>query len=662
LRSNMIESGTTLVASKRQPAGGSASTASQKEQLLARLTDNVNLPRPPAIVLQILEFASRPHCSIEELANLVYGDPVMCGKLLQTVNSALFGLRSPVASVQRALALLGLRQIRSLVLGLSLPALHDQCKPSSAMNEHWKYAVMVAVVGHELAVHRGSPSPSDDLVAGLLCDLGTMVFQQVHPAQFAALRENSMETLAEKQCELEEKLLGVNHAEVGAHLLCSWRLPAEITEPVLWHHHPKSVPTESSPEVADRAQLLYFATQMANIQAGGLSPSLRESVLDLARSWLGLDEHRLLSLLEPIRDKVKEFAALLKVEIGTFANYSDLFANATQELVRLSLETSTDALKTRSASRESTLWRMLKAADCSPQETLSPAAGAEKEKTGALDDSLFLETTIDLGHYTLIEVLGRGGMGVVFRAFDNRLRRHVAIKLLGPWISSQPQARERFAREGQAAASIKHENVVAVYAVEESEDLAFLVMEYVDGLSLQDKLDAETLRVKEIYQIGAQIAEGLAAAHAQKLIHRDIKPANILLSKINGQVKISDFGLARPLDNPSMTQEGVLVGTPEYMAPEQVRGETLDYRADLFSLGGVLYTMCAGTPPFGSDVTSKILRRIVDDSPRSLREIARTIPNDLIAIVEMLLAKEPNDRIQSAKELAKLLRRQLVSL
>jgi serine/threonine-protein kinase len=239
------------------------------------------------------------------------------------------------------------------------------------------------------------------------------------------------------------------------------------------------------------------------------------------------------------------------------------------------------------------------------------------------------------------------------------LRRHVAIKLLGPWISSQIQARERFAREGQAAASIRHENVVAVFAVEELDDLTFLVMEYVDGLSLQDRMEEKPFSVKEVFEIGVQMAEGLAAAHAQNLIHRDIKPANILLAKKSKVVKISDFGLARPLDNPSLTQEGVLVGTPEYMAPEQVRGDVLDFRTDLFSLGGVLYTMCAGTPPFGSDVTSKILRRIVDDPPRPLRECNRAISNDLVAIIELLLSKEPDDRIQSAKEVAELFRRQL---
>jgi len=280
-----------------------------------------------------------------------------------------------------------------------------------------------------------------------------------------------------------------------------------------------------------------------------------------------------------------------------------------------------------------------------------PASGEEPERE------------IKLGHYTVIEGLGRGGMGIVFRAFDNALRRHVAIKVLGPSSESSELRRARFAREGEIAASISHENVVTVYAVGGAGEISYLVMEYVDGMSLQDRLEMEPgLSVKEIVQLGAQIIEGLAAAHAKDLIHRDIKPANILLMTNVLRAKITDFGLARPVADSGLTEAGSLVGTPQYMAPEQVRGEPLDFRSDLFSFGCVLYAMCTRETPFGADRTQKILRRILDEQPRPILEINPRIPVELIRIVDKLLAKNPSDRFQSAKDVRTLLRRQMLRL
>ena len=190
-----------------------------------------------------------------------------------------------------------------------------------------------------------------------------------------------------------------------------------------------------------------------------------------------------------------------------------------------------------------------------------------------------------LGHYGIQEVIGRGGMGIVLKAFDDKLHRVVAIKVMAPQLATSPNARKRFIREAQAAAAIRNDHVIAIYAVEEAEELPYLVMEYVSGESLQQRLDRNgPLELKEILRIGLQTACGLSAAHAQGLIHRDVKPANILLENGVERVKITDFGLARAVDDASLTQSGVVAGTPQYMSPEQARGETVDPRADLFSL------------------------------------------------------------------------------
>ena len=206
-----------------------------------------------------------------------------------------------------------------------------------------------------------------------------------------------------------------------------------------------------------------------------------------------------------------------------------------------------------------------------------------------------------------VEVIGRGGFGVVLRAFDDRLHRIVAIKVLAPPYAAVGSARKRFIREARAAAAVKNEHVVGIYDVQEDANPPYLVMELIEGMSLQDKLDKQgTVGVKEILRIGLQTAEGLAAAHKQGLVHRDVKPANILLENGVERVKITDFGLARAADDASLTQSGTVAGTPTYMSPEQANGDAVDHRSDLFSLGTVLYAMCTGHSPFRGNNTHAV--------------------------------------------------------
>jgi anti-sigma factor RsiW len=268
-----------------------------------------------------------------------------------------------------------------------------------------------------------------------------------------------------------------------------------------------------------------------------------------------------------------------------------------------------------------------------------------------------------LGHYAVREVLGRGGMGVVLKAFDEALQRVVAIKVMAPQLATSAAARQRFAREARAAAAVRDEHVIDIHAVEEANGLPYLVMEYVAGVSLQERLDRTgPLEPKEVLRIGAQVAAGLAAAHAHGLVHRDVKPANILLENGVERVKITDFGLARAVDDASLTQSGVVAGTPQYMAPEQARAEAVDHRADLFSLGSVLYALCTGRPPFRAGGSMAVLRCVCEDTPRPIRESNPEVPDWLVEIVGRLHAKDPAGRYQSAAEVAELLSGQLAHL
>ena len=261
-----------------------------------------------------------------------------------------------------------------------------------------------------------------------------------------------------------------------------------------------------------------------------------------------------------------------------------------------------------------------------------------------------------LGHYEILEVVGRGGMGIVLRGFDEKLLRVVAIKVMAESLASSTAARRRFTREAQAAAAVCHDHIVTIHAVEEANGLPYLVMHFVAGMSLQDRIDrGKPLQLAEILRIGMQTASGLAAAHAQGLIHRDIKPANILLENGIERVKITDFGLARAADDASLTQSGVVAGTPQYMAPEQARGESVDQRADLFSLGSVLYAMCTGRAPFRASGTMAVLNRVCNEMPSPIREASPEVPDWLVTIIEKLHAKNPADRYQTAREVADVL-------
>lgn len=261
-----------------------------------------------------------------------------------------------------------------------------------------------------------------------------------------------------------------------------------------------------------------------------------------------------------------------------------------------------------------------------------------------------------LGHYEVLTVLGQGGFGTVLKAFDEKLHRLVAIKVLSPAMAATSPPRKRFLREARSAAAIKHENIVAVHSVEET-PFPYIVMEFVDGITLQEKMDgAGPLDPMEIASLGKQIARGLAAAHAAGLIHRDIKPGNILIQQgPEHLVKITDFGLARAADDASITRSGAIIGTPLYMSPEQAKGGSMDHRSDLFSLGNVLYTMASGRPAFRAPGTVSVLKRVAEDKQRPLTEIVADTPPWLVAIIDTLLEKDPEARFQTAREVADLL-------
>ncbi len=308
----------------------------------------------------------------------------------------------------------------------------------------------------------------------------------------------------------------------------------------------------------------------------------------------------------------------------------------------------------------SAFWKALSGAEHALTMTLGPDDTGEKPRRVEEIKLDFLRPPKTpgrlgmLGHFEVIRVIGRGGMGVVLHAFDDDLEREVAVKLLDPQLAGNETARTRFCREARAAAAVTHENIVTVHQVDEDDvsGLPYLVMQLVTGESLESRLSRGPLSMAEAVRIGAQAAAGLAAAHAAGLIHRDIKPGNILIEAGTDKALLTDFGLARATEDLSLTRTGFVAGTPLYMAPEQARGEEVDNRVDLFALGSVLYETVAGKPPFDGKTPLQVLRRIADDRHEPLHKANPEVPDWFEDLIEGLLAKDVKKRIQTASEVS----------
>lgn len=325
----------SVISPSRAKALNTRST--RREAVLTAVLDPRRLPTPPAVALQVVSAASRPDCDPKEIVALLSQDPALCAKLLKAVNSCLYGLSKPVASLERAVSVLGLGPVRSLALGLSMPALKSG--PSDPETRAYQItSVAGAIIARDISARTPRSSPADDMVAGLLRDMGAVLLQQTYPDAWRDMTARWGDRLLAQACEAEEETFGVSHAEVSAELLAIWKLPAEIVEPIRHHHNPERL-AGAGKALSRRAELLYFADLLANLDIVVRHPTVLEYVLAVARTQYGLPKPELIAFMRGIVPKVTEFGELLNRDVRDCPNFADALAAGGQEMVNLAVET-----------------------------------------------------------------------------------------------------------------------------------------------------------------------------------------------------------------------------------------------------------------------------------------------------------------------------------
>jgi hypothetical protein len=481
------------------------------------------------------------------------------------------------------------------------------------------------------------------MLAGLLRDIGRLLFQQAMPDEYAAFVRRADGQPYSRVCETEREVFGADHAEVSAELLRRWNLPDSLVLPIRHHHHPAGL-TAAAPDLARRCERLGFVDALAHLDVVAQHPAEVDALLRAAEGEYGLSQPELVAFLERVVPKVEEFTALLNIDVGASPTFAATLARGSTELFMLTVGGSTHPVGSTFRTPVTPL----------APATLSftpPPVGPRLPDFRPEFLEQFPDGGCTLDGTVLKRVIGRGAMGVVFAGHDPLLDRPVAVKMMLPELAGHEHPRVRFIREAKSVAAIRSENVVAVHSVKDLGPHTHLCMEFVDGESLADRI-ARTppLTPDELTALALQLARGLAAAHARRIVHRDVKPENILLDRTSGQAKLTDFGLARMETDVRLTADGNLLGTPLYMSPEQATGGQVGPQSDLFSLGAVLYAAATGESPFAERTVFGVLKKVCEAHPAPPSRLRPDLPDWFDRLVLRLLAKAETDRPRSADE------------
>ncbi len=452
--------------------------------------------------MRVVQVSTQPDCTAAKIVSLLQQDPALCGQLLRTVNSSVFGLAQPVGSLDRAVLILGLARLRSMALGLSLPAMKVGGMSDASLRDYWLTSVTGAMIAREIATVVGRPFPEDDLVAGLLRDLGVTLLHRSFPEVWPIVVSRHADMPRAEAWKVEVETFGLDHADLSAELLSSWNMPADLVESIRYHNRPSHVPA-GHPAQADRAELLAFAESLADLDGIVNRHDELEHLLRTAKTRYKLTQPELIELLQGVVPKINEFTKIINLNARLDEDYADILANGCVELVKLTMHadrtpsighpmqpkpTDLSDPKTVELFRGRTPPPVLRSNPLTAEDLPGSATGQTGKLPAFRPEFLVRlpEGGCLLDTFEIRTLIGRGGMGVVFKAYEPSLDREVALKVIR---SDTPTGVDRFLREGRSAAAIIHENVVTIYAIRQAGPIAYMSMEYVVGHSLQELLD-----------------------------------------------------------------------------------------------------------------------------------------------------------------------------
>jgi HD-like signal output (HDOD) protein/tRNA A-37 threonylcarbamoyl transferase component Bud32 len=563
-----------------------------------------------------------PNVQISDISKLVTSDPMLTAKILKVANSPYFGMPRKLDSINHALLILGIVNVKNILYreGLLQLFLTSDPEKDKVIEAIWKHATLTSICAAHLHSLFSGLNQGSLFTMGLLHDIGKIILLMMPtPADSNA----SARYTASMNLEQEDRLFGINHAVIAGIALSEWGF-SELMVNAVVNHHVLSFKDRASLTV-DRAQFPYlFVLFMADQLAKGIAGDK-----DLTVDVLHPSFHQVIEKGR-VQGLLQESVSLSQI----------------RESDALSLPPPVDMIQAQ-AGFTGEIVVNLQGSDISARH------GEELTTSG--DVTLVLDSSkaqLTIGRYEILKVIGQGAMGTVYLGRDPLIQRTVAIKTLrygdGYDIAL---SRTRFFREAEAAGSLSHPNIVTIYDVGEDRGTAYIAMEYLDGCDLRAYCASDhLLSHPEVIRIVRDVALALDYAHERGVIHRDIKPANIQISSA-GHVTVTDFGIARLVDL-SGTQAGTIVGTPNYMSPEQINGESADGRADLFSLGVVLYELLTGNKPFQGEVITAIMNSIANSAPIPILEKNPSIPEKLASLVEKAMSKNREERYQFGREMA----------
>ena len=567
-----------------------------------------------------------PAIQMNDLSKIILSDPIMTAQILRMANSSYFGMQQKIDSISHALMILGLQNIKNLMYREGMRQLFQagSAQKREAVAALWQHSAITSVCASSLHNLFEGLNMGALFTLGIIHDIGKLIILELPQAQ--DLGSSFWDKFPSDVSILEEdQLFGINHAVIGGLVLENWSLSELMGSAVKMHHAPSYLAAEKigmDNEKLKYVLVLFIADQMAK-----LFIDWNEGI---TRTYSLLESYHSLIDKNKLSSKILDANLLLQIR--------EIESEAVSE------QSNKSAMSKEKPERR---LRLHKAA--------APTGG---QGTSLEDDGTIVIKTADsmrkIGRYQIIRELGRGAMGIVYLGMDPLINREVAIKTLRSQDADEKEiaaTKTRFFREAKAIGKLSHPNIVTIYDVGDYQGTAYIAMEFLDGADLVPYCDKKNLLpLAEIIRIISSTALALDYAHKNGIVHRDIKPGNIRILK-NGAVKVIDFGIARVIET-SSTNSGIIIGSPNYMSPEQVDGQALDGRSDLFSLGAIFYELLTGEKPFKGDSLTSLLLQIKTAPPAPIGTLSPQVPAACIAIVEKALAKDKEQRYLYGQELA----------